>query len=1084
MVQVNLAPVQDGAHELLLLAKVPGAKVEGNERADAKTQDQNPAGARKLSRSSESGAGSSYQASNLVSSGSSSSSGSLLVSSRRSSSIVCAIDMPLSGVQNCDSNMLENRAKSNHVNTSQQLIRSSSASNCFIQINGQNRPGGFDEIRANHGGSQDKFGQKAAAPSKLKSSPDAGNKLGRTISRSMLELDASVGENERFLVYWKNLTFRYEPSWMGRLLAKATGSEQRSLTVLNDLSGSIRSNELVAIIGPSGCGKTTLLQFLAGNNAHHQDRMRIRGITAPKVAFIGQDDGLLPGLTARETLIYASRLQNSAPNFDHQAHIQPILSELGLAECADRDVSKLSGGQAKRVVIAQELLYPTNLLILDEVTSGLDASTSYSIVKLLKYLVSDCSYPMSIVMSIHQPSARLFSVFDQVYLMSDGCCLYEGSCNLDEINQHLHKFQLECPKFHNIADYLIELACCTSDDILNLTSRLENGGNGAREDHDGAKMISRKATGKSVRAPASLIKEQMVEYKRRQSEMGQFDLMLELPAEAGKLETKNESLEASLLLASSSPDSSLYQAIDGARQGRMKPFLNQLAIHFSRSLMRIRRSYILTWLQLTTYVILGLQLSTFYGPEIGRLSGCPRMPPNMMSYILAPGGEHEHNNDEANSEDLNSEMRRVQENMNFLLVTVMTTTFAALEITVITFPMEAKTIKREWRNGWYRVSSYFMGRTLADLPFQLIFVLIFCLLVYVLTGQIGLGTWRFGSFVLTVMMTAFVAQSFGFMFGAIFMDNLPAAVFTAPLAIFPTLLFSGFFSRVSQVPSFYRPFTYLSHFRYAFDALLITLYGYNRCDCDQETLTGYHASLANQTSQMRDVFNLLFGASDCLHAAAQGGNEPETTTATTAAATTRMETNLLAMGGDDENTSHEDLAAIQAGNSSLAAQLISMIRNSTPASSGAVASTLGTTPVPVHRAAESFKQLEDMLVESAFQQMSALAPNGGRGEIHGESNFSDLAISANGTTALENMTPMDRLATRFSGKLTGMLSRQSNFGHPMPTQCAKFNSYLLTEFNLADDNLWFGLLMLLVSVVITRLLCNLILHRTIASRAR
>ena len=158
---------------------------------------------------------------------------------------------------------------------------------------------------------------------------------------------------------------------------------------MDDISGSFKSNQLIAIIGPSGCGKTTLLQFLAGNNPSHSDKLRISGLDEPKVAFIGQDDCLLPGLTARETLVYVSRLQNTDPAFDHYQHVQPILAELGLLECADRSVTKLSGGQIKRVTIAQELLYPTNILILDEVTSGLDASSSHSIVKLLKQLVSN-----------------------------------------------------------------------------------------------------------------------------------------------------------------------------------------------------------------------------------------------------------------------------------------------------------------------------------------------------------------------------------------------------------------------------------------------------------------------------------------------------------------------------------------------------------------------------------------------------------------------------------------------------------------------------------------------------------------------
>lgn len=478
-------------------------------------------------------------------------------------------------------------------------------------------------------------------------------KMHRTISQSMLELDQSA-RLDKFEVSWHDLSFSYAPN---RLL----GFRKRPTRVLRNISGRFKSNQLIAIIGPSGCGKTTLLQFLAGNNPTEKERLRIVGLDEPKVAFIGQGDCLLPGLTARETLVYASRLQNSLDKtINHNDHIQSILNALGLDDCSDRNVTKLSGGQMKRVTIAQELLYPTNILILDEVTSGLDTSTSFAIVQLLKQLVSDKSYPMSIVMSIHQPSAKLFAVFDQVYVMSEGCCLYQGSCEVDIVNRHLSQFGLECPKFHNIADYLIEIA---SEDLYACDS----------------------------------IKDQMVAYQWKKSLLQDetFEVSSEQlndGEESSEIECEDNSQQEAMLM-----NNNLYDAVERARGRRVRPLLTHFSIHFSRSFLRIRRSYILTYLQLITYIILGLQLATFYGFNIGTLSGCPRLPISFMSYVFS---------NEAEVENLNSESRRIQENMNFLLVSVMTATFAALEITVITFPLEAKTIKREWRNGVIDTTSY------------------------------------------------------------------------------------------------------------------------------------------------------------------------------------------------------------------------------------------------------------------------------------------------------------------------------------------------------------------------------------------
>lgn len=810
-----------------------------------------------------------------------------------------------------------------------------------------------------------------------------GTNLTRTISRSMLELDKSA-RLDSFEVSWSGLSFGYKPKWL-------SGAGSKPAHVLRNLSGSFKSNQLVAIIGPSGCGKTTLLQFLAGDNPEKRDKVRIVGLEEPKVAFIGQGDSLLPGLTARETLIYASRLQNGQANFDHQEHVQPILRELGLAESADRSVTKLSGGQAKRVTIAQELLYPTNLLILDEVTSGLDASTSYSIVRLLKQLVSDLDYPMSIVISIHQPSAKLFSVFDQVYVMSEGHCLYEGSCQVDTINAHLSRFGLECPKFHNMADYLIEIA---SEDPKSSDGEERN-----------------------------FVREQLIQFQEKRSQLltstfqeakagEQFlDADSSIKETSSLKQSTDGSDEGELRVAMLAVSHSLYEAVERARGRRERPLFGHFLVHLFRSLLRIRRSHILTYLQLITYILLGLQLATFYGPNIGSLSGCPRLPQSFMSFVFASDSDPD--------SDVTLEMRRIQENMNFLLVAIMTATFAALEITVITFPMEAKTVKREWRNGWYRVSSYFLGRTIADLPFQLVFVVAFCMVIYTLTGQIGLDTWRFGSFVTIIVMTALIAQTVGFIFGALFMNNLPAAVFTAPLCIFPALLFSGFFSRVSQIPSFYKPMTYLSHYRYAFDALLVTLYGYDRCKCDPSLLQSYHESMQNQTSTIRTMFGSLFGSVDC--------------------GPTTM---------NPEENSIEDLTTTKPAD-------ILFHPNHTASQFSTNQALTGS----------GLKPFEDALVDHVFDQIMHTT----------ESSSTD--VNSGGTA-------MDRLVQKFSTRVTSMLNSRSNYGHQVPTDCKDFNSYLMTEFDLHNNDLIYGLVMLFIFVLVSRLICNAILAFTIATRTK
>ena len=83
----------------------------------------------------------------------------------------------------------------------------------------------------------------------------------------------------------------------------------------------------------------------------------------------------------------------------------------------------ISGGERKRTAIGYELISEPSLLLLDEPTSGLDASTSKRILKMLK---REANRGMSVLATIHQPSADLFMMFDRVIVLSEGYVIYSG----------------------------------------------------------------------------------------------------------------------------------------------------------------------------------------------------------------------------------------------------------------------------------------------------------------------------------------------------------------------------------------------------------------------------------------------------------------------------------------------------------------------------------------------------------------------------------------------------------------------------------------------------------------------------------
>ncbi|URE37066.1 ABC transporter G family member [Musa troglodytarum] len=209
-------------------------------------------------------------------------------------------------------------------------------------------------------------------------------------------------------------------------------------TILNGITGVVCPGEMLAMLGPSGSGKTTLLTALGGRlggklsgkityNGHP-----FSGAIKRRAGFVAQDDVLYPHLTVTETLTFTAllRLPGTLTRAEKAHQAQQVISELGLSRVAHsmiggaRGVRGVSGGERKRVSIALELLVDPSLLLLDEPTSGLDSTTAARIVGTLKRLAAEKG--RTVVTTIHQPSSRLYRMFDKLVLLSEGSAIYYG----------------------------------------------------------------------------------------------------------------------------------------------------------------------------------------------------------------------------------------------------------------------------------------------------------------------------------------------------------------------------------------------------------------------------------------------------------------------------------------------------------------------------------------------------------------------------------------------------------------------------------------------------------------------------------
>ncbi|KAI8569212.1 hypothetical protein RHMOL_Rhmol02G0261700 [Rhododendron molle] len=291
---------------------------------------------------------------------------------------------------------------------------------------------------------------------------------------------------------------KIRPSVLG--LFRLAPSKKRKIQILKDVSGIVKPSRMTLLLGPPNAGKTTLLLALAGKL--DQD-LRLSGkvtycgrelnefVPQRTCAYISQLDLHYGGMSVRETLDFSGRCFGVGTRYEmlvelsrreKEAGIKPdpeidafmkatavsgqetslvtdyIIKILGLDLCAnilvgDEMIRGISGGEKKRATTGEMLVGPAKALFMDEISTGLDSSTTFQIVNCMKQMVHIMDVTM--IISLLQPAPETYDLFDDIILLSEGQIVYQGP--RDNILEFFEFMGFKCPERKGVADFLQEV---------------------------------------------------------------------------------------------------------------------------------------------------------------------------------------------------------------------------------------------------------------------------------------------------------------------------------------------------------------------------------------------------------------------------------------------------------------------------------------------------------------------------------------------------------------------------------------------------------------------------------------------------
>ncbi|POM58779.1 Pleiotropic drug resistance protein ABC Superfamily [Phytophthora palmivora] len=264
--------------------------------------------------------------------------------------------------------------------------------------------------------------------------------------------------------------------------------------ILRNVSGVLKPGTMTLVLGQPGSGKSSLLKVLGGRfpttkRVHIDGEVTYNGTSQDKfgarlpqfVSYVDQHDKHFPTLTVKETLEFANactganlskreeKLYSHGTDAQNQAAVDVLrttyqhypnimIQQLGLENCQNNIMGNamvrgVSGGERKRVTTGEMAFGNKFVLLMDEISTGLDSAATFDIISTQHSLAK--TLKKTVMISLLQPSPEVFALFDDVILLNDGYVMYHGP--RAQVLGYFESLGFKCPANRDVADFLLDL---------------------------------------------------------------------------------------------------------------------------------------------------------------------------------------------------------------------------------------------------------------------------------------------------------------------------------------------------------------------------------------------------------------------------------------------------------------------------------------------------------------------------------------------------------------------------------------------------------------------------------------------------